>query len=101
MFVSESETAFLDFENRFLIICFCFIMIVFFRVCLFDLVYPIVCRCGVNTRSYLSFLIKQLCITNVCLLPRLSHDIRFRMMGAIKVFCFLNKLVLTGLVWLS
>ena len=32
VFVSDSETAFLCFENRFLIICFCFVMIVFFRV---------------------------------------------------------------------
>ena len=58
-------------------------MIVFFSVCRFDLIYPIVCLCGVITRSYLSFLIKQLCNTIVCLLPRLSLDIRFRMMGAI------------------
>ena len=60
MFVSDSETAFLCFENHFLITCFCFVMIVFFRVCRFDLIYLFVCLCGVNTRSYLSFLIKQL-----------------------------------------
>ena len=93
MFVSVSETAFLHFDNRFFIICFCFILIVFFRVYLFDLIYPIVCLCGVITRSYLSFLIKPLCNTIVCLLPRLSLDIRFRMMGAIfglEVFNFLN-----------
>ena len=54
MFVSDSETAFLCFKNRFLIICFCFVMIVFFRVCRFDLIYPIVCLCGVITRSFLN-----------------------------------------------
>ena len=93
MFVSDSETAFLCFENRFLIICFSLVMIVFFRVCRFDLIYPIVCLCDLITRSHLSFLIKQLCNTIVCLLPRLSLDIRFRMMGAIfelEVFNSLN-----------
>ena len=83
MFVSDSETAFLCFENRFLIICFCFVMIVFFRVCRFDLIYLIVCLCGVFTKSYLSFLVKLICNTIVCLLPRLTIDRRFRMMGAI------------------
>ena len=80
MFVSDSETAFRRFESRFLTICFCFVMIIFFRVCLFDLIYPFVCLCGVITRLYLSFLIKQLYKTIVCLLPRLSLDIRYRMM---------------------
>ena len=59
----------------------------------FYLLYPIVCLCGVITRSYLSFLIKQLCNMIVCLLPRLSLDIRFRMMDAIlgvRVFIFLT-----------
>ena len=79
MFVSNSETAFLCFENRVLITCFCFVIIVFFRVCPFDLIYLIVCLCGVIARS---FLIKQLCKTIVYLLPRLSVDIIFRMMGA-------------------
>ena len=83
MFVSDSETAFHRFENSFLIICYCFLMIVFFRVCLFDLIYPIGCLYGVITRSYLSFLIKQLCNTIVCFLPRLSLDISFRMTDAI------------------
>ena len=81
--MSDSETAFLCFENRFLIICFCFVMIVFFRVCRFDLMYHFVYLCGVIIRSYLSFSNKQLCNTVVCLLPRLSIDIRFRMMDAI------------------
>ena len=93
MFVSDFETAFLRFENRFLITCFCFVMIVFFRVCLFDLIYPIFCLCCVVTRWYLSFLMKQLTNTIVCLLPRLSLDIRFRMMKAkfgLEVSIFLN-----------
>ena len=41
---------------------------------------PIDCPCGVITRSYLSSLIKQLCIIIVCLVPELCLDIRFRMM---------------------
>ena len=45
--------------------------------------YPIVCLCGVITRSYFSSLIKRLCIMIVCLFPKLSLDIRFRMMDAI------------------
>ena len=53
VFVSDSETAFLCFEIRFLINCFCFVMVVFFCVCRFDLIYPINCLCGVFTRSYL------------------------------------------------
>ena len=93
MFVSDFEAAFLRFENRFLITCFCFVMIVFFRVCLFDLIYLIFSLCCVVTRSYLLFLMKQLFNKIVCLLPRLSLDIRFRMMKAIfgfKVSIFLN-----------
>ena len=66
-----------------LITCFCFLMIVFFCACLFDLINSIVCLCGVITRSYLSFLIKQLFNKIVGLLPRLSLDIRLRMMDAI------------------
>ena len=53
VFDSDSEIAFLQFENRFLIICVCFVSIVFFRVCFFDLIYPIACLCGVITSSYL------------------------------------------------
>ena len=45
--------------------------------------YPIVCLCGVITRSHLSSLIKRLCNIIVCLFPNLSLDIRFRMMDAI------------------
>ena len=81
-FVSDSETAFRRFEKRLLLICSRFVMIVFFRVCLFDLIYSIVGLCGVITMSYLSFLFKQFCNTNVCLLPGLSLDIRLRMMDA-------------------
>ena len=43
---------------------------------------PIVCLCDVITRSYFSSLIKQLCIMIVCLFPKLSLDIRFRMTDA-------------------
>ena len=45
--------------------------------------YPIVCLCVVITRPYFLSLIKQLCIIFVCLFPKLSLDIRFRMMDAI------------------
>ena len=34
-------------------------------------------------RSYLSSLVKRLCTIIVCLFPKLSLDIRFRMMNAI------------------
>ena len=81
--VSDSETAFLCFENRFLIICFCLLIIFFLSVCLFVLMHPIVCLCGIITRSNLSLLIKQLCNMIVCLFTKLSPDIRFRMMDAI------------------
>ena len=64
--VFDSETAFLRFENRFLLICFR-LLIIFFSV----------------TRSYFSWLILQLCNIIVCLFPKLSLDIRFRMMNAI------------------
>ena len=44
--------------------------------------YPTDCLCGVITRSYLPSLIKQLFFMIVGLFPKLSLDIRFRMMGA-------------------
>ena len=44
--------------------------------------YPTDCLCGVITRSYCSSLIKQLCIMIVCLFPKFSPDIKFRMMDA-------------------
>ena len=63
VFISDSETAFCLFEKLLLIICVCFVVIVFFRVRLFDLIYPIVRLCGgVITRSCLLFFLKQLCI---------------------------------------
>ena len=40
------------------------------------------CLCGVITRSFFSSLIKQLCFLIVCLFPKLSLDIRLRMMDA-------------------
>ena len=79
---SDSETAFLRFENLFPIICFCLLIIFLLSVCLFVAIYPTDCLCGVITRSNLSSLFKQLCITIVCLFPKLSLDIRFRMMDA-------------------
>ena len=51
--VSDSETALRVFESFRFIICFCFAMIVFFRVFLFDLLFPTVCLCGVITKLYL------------------------------------------------
>ena len=75
--VSVSETAFLRFENRFRIICFGLLIFFFLSVCLFVLMYPIVCLCGVVTRSYFLSLIIQLCNTIVCLFPKFSFDIRF------------------------
>ena len=75
--------AFLHFENRFLIICFCLLIIFFHSVCLFVLIYSTVCLCGVIKSSYFLSLIKQLCIKIFCLFPKLSLDVRFKMMDAI------------------
>ena len=77
--VSDSETAFRRFENRFLLICFRLLITFFLSVCLFVLMYPIVCLCGVITRSYFLWLILQLCNIIDCLIPKFSLDIRFRM----------------------
>ena len=88
--MSDSETAFPRFENHFLILCLCFVIIVFFRVCLFDQTFSIVCLCR-------SFLIEQLCNTIVFLLPRLSLHTRFRMMDAIFGLEFSNFLNLSVL----
>ena len=57
-------------------------MIFFLSVCLFVLIYSTDCLCGVITRSYFSSLIKKLCIMIVCLFPKLSVDIRFRLVDA-------------------
>ena len=81
--VSDSETALLALENLCLKRMFLFCSFRLFLVCLFDLIYPLVCLCNVITRSYLLILNKQLCDMIVCLLPKLSFDIRFRMMDAI------------------
>ena len=81
--VSDSETAFHRFDNFFLVICFSLLTIFFLGVCLFVLMYPIDCLCGVIMRSYLSSLVKRLCTIIVCLFPKLSLDIRFRMINAI------------------
>ena len=62
---------------------FLLVIIFFLSVCLFVLSYSIVCLCGVITRSYLSLLIIQLCNIIVCLFPKMSLDIKFRMMDAI------------------
>ena len=90
--VSNSETAFFHFENRFRIICFCLLISFFLSFCLFVLMYPIVCLYGVIMRSYLSSLIIQLCNISVCLFPKLPLDIRFRMMDAILWLVFSNVL---------
>ena len=82
LLVSDSETAFLHFENRFRKICFCLVINFFLKVCRVILMYPIVCLCRVITRSHLSSLIIQLCNIIVCLLLKLSLDIRVRMMDA-------------------
>ena len=82
MLVSDSEIAFLRFENRFRIICFCLLIIFFLSVCRFVLMYPFVCLCGVITRSFLSSLIIQLCNIIICLFPKLSLGIRFKMVDA-------------------
>ena len=44
--------------------------------------YPNVCLGGLIIRSYLSSLIIQLCSIKVCLFPKFSLDIRFRMTDA-------------------
>ena len=104
--VSDSETAFLRFENRFLIFCFCLLIIFFLSVCLFVLMHPLVCLCGVITRSYRSSLIKRLCNIIVCLFPKLSLDIRFRMMDAILgliisnvLSCWFLRFLVVSLTW--
>ena len=82
LLTSDSETAFLRFENLFRVICLCLLEIFLFIVCRFVRIYPIVCLCRVITRSYASLLISQLCSTIVCLFPKLFSDIRFRMKDA-------------------
>ena len=45
-------------------------------------IYPIVCLCGVITRSFVSLFNSQLCSTIVCLFPKLFSDIRLRVKDA-------------------
>ena len=92
LLVSDSETAFLRFENVFRVIGFCLlkIFLVFFRR--FVQIYPIVCLCGAITGLYFSLFISQLCNMIVCLFPKLSSDIRFRMTGAILRLVIFNVL---------
>ena len=62
-------------------------------VCRFVLIHPIDCLCGVITRSYFSLFISQLCNMNICLFPKLSSDIGFRMKDAklgLVIFNILN-----------
>ena len=82
LLLSDSETAFLRFENLFCVICLCLLKIFLFIVCLFVRIYPIVCLCGVNRRSFFLLLISQLCSTIACLFPNLFSDRRFRMIDA-------------------
>ena len=65
--------------------------------------YPFVFLCGVITRSYLSSLILQLCNIIVCLFPKLSFDIRLRMIYALLglvIFIVVNSYFLRVL-WLA
>ena len=55
LLVSDSENAFLFFENLLGVICLCLLIIFLFIVCRSVPIYPIVCVCGVNTRSYFWF----------------------------------------------
>ena len=64
-------------------ICLCLLKIFLVFVWRFVLIYPIDCVCGVITRSYFLLFISQLSSLNVCLFPKLSSDIRFRMTDAI------------------
>ena len=52
LLASDSENAFLFFENLFRVICLCLFIIFLFFVCRFVLMYPTVCVWGVITRSY-------------------------------------------------
>ena len=52
LLTSDSENAFLFFENLFRVICLCLFIIFLFIFCRFVLMYSTVCVCGVITRSY-------------------------------------------------
>ena len=77
--MADSETAFRVWKifNYLYLFCeYCLFSCLFFRSDAF-------CLCGVITRSFLSFLFKQLWNTIVCLFPRLSLDISVKVMVAI------------------
>ena len=82
LLASDSENAFLFFENLFRVICLCLFIIFLFIVCRFVRMYPAVCVCGVITRSYFWLSISQLCKTIVCFFSKFLNDIRFRMRDA-------------------
>ena len=67
-------------RNCFRIVWFCLLITFFLSVYLFVLMYPTVCLCGVITRSYLWLLLIKRCSIIVRLFPKLSFDIKFRMM---------------------
>ena len=76
-------------------------------VCRFILICIIVCLCGVITTSYFSLFISQLCNIIVCLFPKVSSDIRFRMTDAILglvIFnvlnCFFLQFFVVSLTWI-
>ena len=52
LLTSDSENAFICFENIFCVICLCLLIIFLFFVCRFVLIYSTVCVCGVITKSY-------------------------------------------------
>ena len=66
LLASDSENAFLFFENLFRVICLCLFIIFLFSVCRFVRKYPTVCVCGVITRSYFWLSISQLSKAIVC-----------------------------------
>ena len=82
LLTSDSENAFLFFENLFRVICLCLLIIFLFIVCRFVRIYPTVCVCGVITRSYFWLSISQLCSTIVCLFRKFFNDVSFRMRDA-------------------
>ena len=82
LLTSDSENAFLFFENLFRVICLCLLIIFLFIVYRFVRMYPTVCVCGVITRSCFWLSISQLCNTIVCLFPKFFNDISLRMRDA-------------------
>ena len=68
LLASDSENAFVIFENLFRVICLCLFIIFLFIVCHFVQMYPTVCVCGVIKRSYFWLSLSQLCKTMFLLL---------------------------------